>query len=218
MKARSSAARRANTPPGSLTSSTSDDETLPVQNDQPTTDQAKPEVSAAPRGLSLPSLRGFTFVSKPILLWGAIIGVATLALSLGPSIIVGAFGITQKDLNNNAGLVQGWSCLSLLLSLALPFVGGWRATVRQGDWKQGGMTGFWSVIIAEALGLLIALIYDAATGQLNQLSSTDWGLLLQSLGFQVILSFSLGAMGGWYSVWQRRREQQKQEALTTSSS
>lgn len=156
-------------------------------------------------------------LSKEIALWAGIVALGSLVLTLGPTLLLGAFNITDQDLKNNSGLVQGWGCLSILLIYGLPVVGGWRATLRQGDWKQGGLTGFWSVILLEILLLLISAVYGAATGQLAQFTATDWGGFFLSLVIQLLVSFGLGAMGGYFSVWQRRREAQKQELLTSSS-
>ncbi len=200
-KSRSAAARRANRASNRLTNDESVTESVPRQAEEPTLDDAietaqqettnpyepaRADLSPAePTGTSL---RGFPIFSRQMLLWAAIVGAASLALSIIPTLIVG-----------------------------LHFVGGWRATLRQGDWKQGGMTGFWSVIIATVLGLIISVIYAAAIQQLDKLNGDYFTGLLEGLIIQVLLSFSLGAMGGSLSVWQRRRAEQQQEALTSSS-
>ncbi len=163
-------------------------------------------------------VRGMPILSKEMLLWASIAALGTLVVSYGPALILGAFNVTDQDLKNNQGLVQGWGCLSILLIYGLPVLGGWRATLRQGDWKQGGLTGFWSVILLEILLLLISAVYGAATGQLAQFTTADWGGFFATLVLQLLVSFGLGAMGGYFSVWQRRREAQRQELLTSSSS
>lgn len=156
-------------------------------------------------------------LSKEILLWASIVGLGTLVVTYGPVLLLGAFNVSNQDLQNNQGLVQGWGCLSILLVYGLPTVGGWRATMRQGDWRQGGWTGFWSVILLEILVLLISVIYGAVTGQLAQFTTADWGGFFVTLAIQMLVSFGLGAMGGYFSVWQRRREAQRQELLSSSS-
>jgi hypothetical protein len=162
-------------------------------------------------------VRGMPILSKEIALWASIVALGSLVVTLGPSVVLGVFNVSNQDLQNNSGLVQGWNCLSILLVYGLPVVGGWRATLRQGDWRQGGLTGFWSVILLEILLLLISAIYGAVTGQLAQFTTTDWGGFFVSLAIQLLVSFGLGAMGGYFSVWQRRREAQRQELLSSSS-
>ncbi|HEY7349987.1 MAG TPA: hypothetical protein VH599_16840 [Ktedonobacterales bacterium] len=216
-KSRSAAARRANRLSSSLPTAESAGKEPLSQASELTTDLSEPEVIEAEEGAPILRVRGLTILSRQILIWATIIGVALLAVSIGPSLILTAFGVKQQDLDSNPGLEQGLGCLFLLLPLVLPFVGGWRATQRQGNWKAGGMTGFWSGIIAYVLLLIINFIYGAVTGQLAQFASIDLGSFLGEVGYQLILSFSLGAVGGWFSSWQRRREQLKREALTTSS-
>lgn len=213
-KPRSAAARRARKPAGPQTSADELTSTQEVATNP--YEFAAAETTGAPVDpVSLLSLRGFTILSKQILLWASIVGVVSLALSFIP-VVEGALGVTQADVNTNAGL-QGLGCLTLLVSLALPFAGGWRATMREGNWKQGGMTGFWSAIIATILGLIVTVIYAAIIQKLDQLNGDYFSGLLQGLILQGLLSFALGAMGGTFSVWQRRRAQQQQEALTSSS-
>src|SRR5579885_2521493 len=67
-------------------------------------------------GASAPFWRRLTPLAKQILLWGALAGVANAALSIVPDALIRGFAVSQQDLNNNAGLVNGWSCLSILLS------------------------------------------------------------------------------------------------------
>lgn len=162
-------------------------------------------------------VRGMPILSKEILLWASIVALGTLVVTYGPVLLLGAFNVSDQDLKNNSGLVQGWGCLSILLVYGLPVVGGWRATMRQGDWRQGGLTGFWSVILLAILELLFSAIYGAVIGQLAQFTNADWGGFFVTLAIQMLVSFGLGAMGGYFSVWQRRREAQRQELLSSSS-
>jgi len=231
-RARRARARRANkTPSASLASTGLTDEALDEPTDEPTLASSARSEKAAASGQSGPIVaaavdtsgvlarwHGLTPLSKQILIWASIVGVANVVLSVGTNFFLNAFGGTTAQQNANAGLLNGAYCLSAVLSLvALPFIGGWRATARQGIWKQGGMTGFWSVIIAEALGLIISVIIAAATGNLNQISGNALLGELENLVIPAALSFAFGAAGGSYSVWQRRRAQQRQEALGASS-
>ncbi len=163
-------------------------------------------------------VRDWTLTSKPILFWAIIVGVGSLVVAIGPGLVLTALGVTQKQLDNNPDLegTLGWA--TLLLSIALPAVGGWRATLREGKWFQGGMAGFWGTVIFTLLLLIYLMISAAVLNEFNQINGNLFAdLFLQYIVFQGILNFGLGAMGGWYSVWQRRRKQQAQEMLATSS-
>lgn len=163
-------------------------------------------------------VRGLTLLSKQILLWASIIGVVNLALSIGTNFFISAFGSTQAQAAQNAGLLNGGYCLSLALVLAvLPFIAGWRATLREGTWKEGGITGIWSVIVSEVLGLIVTVILATFQGQLAQINGDYFVTLLGDLVVPLVLSFSFGAAGGYYNIWQRRRAERRQEALTSSS-
>jgi hypothetical protein len=226
-KAKAYTARRAQKPATAPTNTENPAEPMSAASEAPATDQAietslaeSTNIAAEPEAAGdkwTLKVRDMTVLSKEILLWAAIVALGSLVVSYGPVFLLGALNITQKDLQNNSGLVQGWGCLSILLIYGLPVVGGWRATMRQGDWRQGGFTGFWSVILLEILVLLISVIYGAVTGQLAQFTTADWGGFFVTLVIQLLVSFGLGAMGGYFSVWQRRRAEQSRELASSSS-
>jgi hypothetical protein len=181
-------------------------------------EQPEPEASEAPRDRFTYKLRNATVTSKPILLWAVIVGLVSFAVATGPSLTLTVLGITQKQLDANPDLEGALGWATLILSIALPVVGGWRATVREGSWIQGGMTGFWSNVVFTICLIIYSLIAAAVLHELGQINGSFFiSLFLEYIVFQGLLGFGLGAMGGWYSTWQRRRAQQAREVAAASS-
>ncbi|HLW02263.1 MAG TPA: hypothetical protein VKT82_26645 [Ktedonobacterales bacterium] len=182
-----------------------------------TPEQPEPEVVETAGDRFTYKVRNWTVTSKPILLWAAIVGGGSFIVAVGPGLIFTALGVTQKQLDSNPDLEGALGWITLLLSFGLPVLGGWRATVREGNWRQGGMTSFWGAFIFTILLLLYYVVYAAVTGELSQIDGPFFGSIFEGFVIQGLLGFGLGAMGGTISTWRRRRAQQAQEMLTSSS-
>jgi hypothetical protein len=178
-----------------------------LQSDQPEPERPK-LLFDKQEGASSPFWRRLTPLAKQILLWGALAGVANAALSIVPDALIRGFAVSQQDLNNNAGLVNGWSCLSILLSLALPLAAGWRAIRYEGISRQGGLAGLWSAVVATVLGLIYSVILLVIL-KLSFTGSDVVGIVEDFL-FQALVSFALGYLGASLSQRQRRRAQQQE--------
>lgn len=168
-----------------------------------------------------PPRRWLTPVSKQILLWGSIVAGVFILFDIAIYFFGLAFASTKAQAQQNAGLVTPVGCLYYLLPYVLPFIAGWRATVRDGLGRHGGLAGLLSVVIYTLVSLIIGAVINATQGQLHGPRDGDVLNFAEGFLFQALTSFALGWLGGSYSSWQRRRAQHKQEqnaeALTSSS-
>ena len=170
---------------------------------------AQPEVVYAPGGAAqLFFWRRQTPLSGQILLWGAITGAATFLFTLATIFLFDALG------NTNTAVVEGASCLSFIVPLALAFYAGFRATKREGTSRSGGMAGLVCTALATILGLIYSIVYVGFTSQWQVLSGGYWGSFAETVLLDVLISFALGYLGGSFSQRQRRRAQQQEATLS----
>jgi hypothetical protein len=168
-----------------------------------------------------PQKRGLTPLSKQILLWGAIVAGIYLLFVLGLTLFSNAFASTDAQARQNSAIVTPVACLSYLLPYALPFVAGWRATVREGLGRHGGLAALWSLILYLAVLELVQVGILAFQGKLTGPTGNDLATFAEGFVFQALISFAFGWFGGAYSSWQRRRAERRRaqaaEAATPSA-
>jgi hypothetical protein len=151
-----------------------------------------------------------TVISRELLLWGGIAGAANFVFSLIALLIFNTVTAT--------GVLQGVYCLSFLVPPALAFFAGLRVTTREGNARKGAVAGIWSLLFFEALGLIYSLV---ALGVMNNLlvltDGSYWAQFLFDFLFSGLIAFGAGYFGGWFSDRRRKRAEQNQELLTSSS-
>ena len=182
--------------------------------------------NAAPANGALPQMRQLMPLTRPlirqILLWGSICAGGLIVFSIFTTIFSVNFDATKQQDQQNSNLIATIGCLSLLVSLALPFIAGWRATIREGLGRHGGLAGLVSLVLYALVAQVVTLIVVLVQGQTKLLDGTYLLSTLEGFATQALTSFALGWLGGFYSSWQRKRAQQRQaqsaEAISPSIS
>jgi hypothetical protein len=151
------------------------------------------------------------------LLWGAITGLAALLFSVGVSLLLGQLAPTEAAANQNQTAIQVTVCLSYIITPGLLAFGGYRATLRMGMPRHGGLTGVWGSVVAILLGLLVGFVLSlfipqqADPSNQNSLGQDIINELTDAL-FNIAIGFGAGWVGGRYAEWKRNKAQRQQEA------
>lgn len=193
-------------------------EALQDDNDLPAGD-LETALSEA-RDDAAPPTRRLTTLSRQILLWGAIVGAVNVLFGVGTTIFYLNFASTQAQAQQNSGVVNGVVCLSYIVSFGLPFVAGWRATLREGLGRHGGLAALWSYVFYTVVVLVVEVAIAAFQGKLSGVRGGDLATFAEDFFIQALISFAFGWFGGSYSSWQRRRNAQRRarEAEAAGSS
>jgi hypothetical protein len=195
-------------------------ETVQDEDEPPTGDFETP-LSEAQDDEASSQKRRLTPLSKQILLWGAIIGGVNVLFGVATTIFYLNFASTQAQANQNSGVVNGVVCLSYIVSFGLPFVAGWRATLREGLGRHGGLAALWSYVFYTVVVLVVEFAIAGFQGKLSGVSGGDVATFAEDFAIQALISFAFGWFGGSYSSWQRKRNEQRQareaEAATPSA-
>ncbi len=178
-------------------------------DDEPPTGDFETALSEARDDEASPQKRRLTPLSKQILLWGAIIGIVNVLFGVATTIFYLNFASTQAQANQNSGVVNGVVCLSYIVSFGLPFVAGWRATLREGLGRHGGLAALWSYVFYTVIVLVVELAITAFQGKLSGVSGGDVATFAEDFAIQALISFAFGWFGGSYSSWQRKRNEQR---------
>ena len=189
-------------------------------DDESSTDDIETALAEA-RGEDAGSpLRRLTPLSRQILLWGAIVGAVNVLFGLVTTIFYLNFASTQAQAQQNSGAVNTVVCLSYIVSFGLPFVAGWRATLRQGLGRHGGLAALWSYVFYTVVVLLVEFAIATFQGKLSGINGGDLAGFFEDFLIQALISFAFGWFGGSYSSWQRRRNAQRRarEAEAAGSS
>ncbi len=158
------------------------------------------------------SRRGLTPLSKQILLWGSIIGGINILYGVATTIFYLNFASTDAQIKQNSGVIQGVVCLSFLVSLVLPFLAGWRATIREGLGRHGALAAFWSLVLTLVVEQIGSVIIASIQGQLGELNGAYYANQAANFLTTALISVACGWLGGSLSSRQRLRAQQRQEA------
>lgn len=195
-----------------LAETAQDDDELPTSDIETALSEARGDEASSKK-------RGLTPLSKQILLWGAIIGGVNVLFGLATTIFYLNFASTQAQANQNSGAVNGVVCLSYIVSFGLPFAAGWRATIREGLGRHGGLAALWSYIFYTVVVLVVELAIAGFQGKLTGVSGGDLATFAEDFGIQALISFAFGWFGGSYSSWQRKRNEQRRarEAATPTT-
>ncbi len=187
---------------------------------QSTEEAAAPQEDLAPENTGRGAAarwRRLTPLSKQILLWGAIFGLATFLFSIGVNLLLFQLAPNKAAANQNQAAIQVTLCLSYIITPGLLAWGGFRATARMGMPRHGGLTGMWSSVVAILLGLLagfiLSFIFPQQTDPSSQ-SSLSQDIVDELTGalFNIAIGFGAGWVGGRYAEWKRNKAQRQQEA------
>jgi hypothetical protein len=186
-----------------------------LATDKASAQQGEPAPESA-AGQDTISWRKLTPLSKQILLWGAIAGVALVVFSLGENLLFNLLAPNQAAANANQTALQVTVCVGYIVPIALLAFGGMRATARMGLPRHGGMAGVWASVVALLIGLIVGFIILAASGpQSGGSSQSSLGQnivnTLTDALFNIAIGFGAGWIGGRYSEWKRKKAQRQQE-------
>ena len=180
-----------------------------LQDDEPPTGDFETALAAARGDAAASQKPRLTPLSKQILLWGAIVGGINVLFGAGTTVFYLNFASTNAQAQQNGGVVNGVVCLSYIVSFGLPFVAGWRATLREGLGRHGGLAAIWSYVFYTVVVLVVEVAIAGFQGKLSGVSGSDLATFAEDFLIQALISFAFGWFGGSYSSWQRRRTEQR---------
>jgi hypothetical protein len=170
-------------------------------------------------------LQRLTPLGRQILLWGAVFGVLNAIVSLVSTYTTAPYLVSTKAISDHQTFLQGAFCLGTVVSFALLFFAGERATARLGSAKDGGIAGVWSVVVALLLGFVLPYVLPPLPPAASQPTTTaqpapSTGQIILGVALQILsplaLGFGMGYVGGRYSQWKRAKAKKQQEAAAVS--